>query len=146
MSDSNIGARKNHNIRNHLFVVYGVINDVLKKKKGCIDVQIYDLIKAFDNLWLEDTINDKYENTEKTLQNDKLALLYRASERNSVAVKTPVGLTNRIYMTNIVQQGGTWGPIKCSNSIDKVGKKFEKIRIIKAMISKGKLHFSPHTF
>ena len=34
MSDSNIGARKDKNIRNHLFIVYGVINSVLNGKEG----------------------------------------------------------------------------------------------------------------
>ena len=28
MSDSNIGARRNKNVRNHLFIVYGVISSV----------------------------------------------------------------------------------------------------------------------
>ena len=30
MSDSNIGARRNKNVRNHLFIVYGIINSVVK--------------------------------------------------------------------------------------------------------------------
>ena len=32
MSDSNIGARRKKNIKNHLFVVYGIINSVLNEK------------------------------------------------------------------------------------------------------------------
>jgi hypothetical protein len=32
MSDSNIGARKHQNIKNHLFVVCGVINSVMNEK------------------------------------------------------------------------------------------------------------------
>ena len=38
MSDSNIGARKGKNVRNHLFIVYGVINSVLKDSRGCVDI------------------------------------------------------------------------------------------------------------
>ena len=34
MSDSNVGARRNKNIRNHLFVINGIINDVLTKSKN----------------------------------------------------------------------------------------------------------------
>jgi hypothetical protein len=34
MSDSNIGARKNKNIRNHIFVVNSVIHDLLSKKSN----------------------------------------------------------------------------------------------------------------
>ena len=29
MSDSNIGARKKKNIRNHLFIVHGIINAII---------------------------------------------------------------------------------------------------------------------
>ena len=42
MSDSNIGARKNRNVKNHLFVVYGVVNYVLQEEKSGIDICIYD--------------------------------------------------------------------------------------------------------
>ena len=43
MTDSNIGARKKRNIRNHLFILYGIINSVLKGE-SCVDIQIYDLL------------------------------------------------------------------------------------------------------
>ena len=42
---------------------------------------------------------------------------------NYVAVNTAVGLTDRVNLRNIVMQGGKWGPLKCSNTIDKIGKK-----------------------
>ena len=50
MTDSNIGARKKRNIKNHLFIVYGIINSVLKGESESVDIQIYDLVKAFDVL------------------------------------------------------------------------------------------------
>ena len=123
MSDSNIGARKKRNIRNHLFIIYGVINSVIRGNQGCIDLQIYDLIKAFDALWLEDCLNDIFDTTSEKNRNDKLALLFESSKDNQVAVKTAVGMTSRVNMPKVVQQGGTWGPMLCSNSIDTVGKK-----------------------
>jgi hypothetical protein len=43
MSDSNIGARKQKNIRNHIFVVNSVIHDVLSKKSNKpIDIMVLD--------------------------------------------------------------------------------------------------------
>ena len=36
MSDSNVGARKHKNIRNHLFVINGIINDVIVKRKNLL--------------------------------------------------------------------------------------------------------------
>jgi hypothetical protein len=37
MTDSNIGARKKRNIRNHLMIIYGVINSVIKGGEDCVD-------------------------------------------------------------------------------------------------------------
>ena len=123
MSDSNIGARKGRNVKNHLFIIYGIINSVIKGKEPCIDVQIYDLEKAFDALWLEDCMLDAYDSLSKENRDEKLALLYESNKENLVAVNTAVGLTDRINIPKIVQQGGTWGPCLCSNSVDTIGKK-----------------------
>ena len=57
MSDSNIGARRGKNVKFHLFMIYGIINNVLNEVKMDIDIQIYDLVKAFDILWLDDCMN-----------------------------------------------------------------------------------------
>ena len=95
MSDSNIGARRSRNIKNHLFIVYGVINSVLKGESGCIDINIYDLIKAFDVLWLADSMNDLSDNLPEQEHDDKLGLIYQASKKNMVAVNTGVGQTDR---------------------------------------------------
>jgi hypothetical protein len=50
MSDSNIGARKNKNIRNHIFVVNSIIHDVLSKKSNKpIDLMVLDYKQMFDS-------------------------------------------------------------------------------------------------
>ena len=123
MSDSNIGARKGRNVKDHLFIIYGIINSVINGKETCIDVQIYDLEKAFDALWLEDCLIDLFDTIPKNNRDEKLALLYESNKDNLVAVSTAIGLTDRINMPRIVQQGGTWGPSLCSNSVDTIGKK-----------------------
>ena len=53
----------------------------------------------------------------------KLALLYEGNRNNQVAINTAVGQTDRVNIPLVVRQGGTWGPMKCSNSIDTIGKK-----------------------
>ena len=85
-------------------------------------LDIYDLVTAFDSLSLEETENDLYD----SLEDDKLALLYSSNIRNLVSVKTPVGITKRIDIPRIVQQGGSWGPISCSNTIDTIGKECKR--------------------
>ena len=123
MSDSNIGARKQRNIRDHLFVLYAVINSVIKGGEECIDVQVYDIQKAFDSLWLDESFNDIYDALPQNKRDDKLSLLYNTNKRNLVAVNTPAGLSTRIDMPSIIQQGGVWGSILCSNTIDTIGRK-----------------------
>ena len=122
MSDSNIGARKKKNVRNHLFIVYGVITSVLRENRGCVDIQIYDLVQAFDSLWLQDCMNELYDCLPANQRDRKLALIYQTNMNNLVAVNTPVGQTDRVNMPQIVQQGGGWGPMECSVSIDKLGR------------------------
>ena len=123
MSDSNIGARKGRHSKNHLFLLYGIVNHVLHESKSNIDICIYDIEKCFDALWLEDCANDLFDSLPSKLRNDKLALVYETNRNNFVAVKTAVGLTERVNVENIVTQGGVFGPIECSNSIDQIGKK-----------------------
>ena len=108
MSPSNIGARKKRNIRNHLLIIYGIINSVVNGNEEPVDLQIYDLVKCFDALWLDDCLNDVYDTVGVSSHNDKLALLYEANQENLVSVKsTAIGQTERENMPNIVQQGGT---------------------------------------
>ena len=47
MSCSNIGARKGRNIRDHLFVLNGVLNEALQDKSKNIDIQIMDIEICF---------------------------------------------------------------------------------------------------
>ena len=104
MSDPNIGARRGKNIKNHLFIIYAIINSVLVEEKSCIDIQIYDLIKAFDRLWLEDCMNDLYDSLPGEQRDDKLALIYQGNTKYLVAVNTAVGLTERVNIENIAKR------------------------------------------
>ena len=61
MSPSNIGARKGRNVRDHLFVINAILQEVNKNKKDT-DIQIYDVKSAFDKLWSNETSNDVFDN------------------------------------------------------------------------------------
>ena len=122
MSVSNIGARSQRNIRDHLFVVYAVINSVIHGDAKPIDIQIYDVEKCFDKLWLEDTMLDLVDTLPDCDRDDKIALVYKLNQENSIAIKTPFGLTDRFVINDVVMQGGKWGPLQCSNTIDQIGK------------------------
>ena len=66
---------------------------------------------------------DAYNTLPSSARDDKIAVLYESNKENLVAVNTAVGLTERVSIPKIVQQGGTWGPCLCSNSVDTLGKK-----------------------
>ena len=68
-------------------------------------------------------MNGMYDSLPSEQQDDKLGLIYESNVNNLVAVNTPVGQTDRVNINKIVTQGGTFGPIECSNSIDTIGEK-----------------------
>ena len=51
MSGSNIGARKHRNVRDHLFIIHGVINAVIQGDDKCIDIQVNDLKPLMPSGW-----------------------------------------------------------------------------------------------
>ena len=118
MSDSNVGARKKRNIRDHLFTLYATINDAIRNKKN-IDIQYYDIAKCFDSMWTEETMNDYYD---VGVDNDKFALISLMNKKCSVKVKTPVGDTKRFEMEQIEMQGTVSAPLKCAVTIETLGK------------------------
>ena len=120
MSDCQMGARKKKGCKNNIFIINGIIHDVLKSKKNNpVLLQIYDYQQMFDSIDLEEALSDIYDTG---VDDDTLALLYQANKEIHMAVKTPGGLTNRQVLRNIVLQGDTWGSILASVQVDKIGK------------------------
>ena len=73
---------------------------------------MYDLVKAFDRLWLDECMNDLYDSLPSDQCDDKLALIYQANIENKVAVNTAVGLTSRVNIPKIVTQGGVFDSVQ----------------------------------
>ena len=79
-------AHKGRNIRDHIFVLIAVMNNIRKEKlKKNIDLGIYDIEKCFDKLWAQECYNDLYDNG---FNNDKLPLLYQENINANITVKT----------------------------------------------------------
>ena len=74
MSDSNVGARKSKNIGNHIFVLNGVINEVINNKNLSVDISILDYRQCFDSMWLSESVNDLWE---AGIKDNNLALIYK---------------------------------------------------------------------
>ena len=120
MSDCQMGARKGKGCRNNIFILNGIIHEVMKSKRmKPVLFQIYDYKQMFDSIDLEEAISDLFD---VGMQDDTLVLVYKANKEIYMAVKTPTGLTERQTLENIVLQGDTWGSILASVQVDSIGK------------------------
>ena len=120
MSDSNIGARKKKNIRNHIFIVNSVLHDVLSsKKKEPIDIMVLDFKQMFDSECFFECLNDVFE---AGVNDDYFPLIYEANKEAFVAVQTPSGLSERVKISELVMQGDVMAPLISSLLVDTMGK------------------------
>ena len=120
MSDCQMGGRKNKGCKNNLFIINGIIHEVLKSKKmKPVMLQFYDYSQMFDSINLEQAISDIFDTG---VNDDNLVLLYKANCEVDMAVRTTDGLSERQMLENIVLQGDTWGSILASNQVDMIGK------------------------
>ena len=71
MSDSNVGGRKGRSIRDHLFIVNGILHEHSNSKTNPISIQMVDYKNCFDSLWQDDITNELFD---AGVQDDKLAL------------------------------------------------------------------------
>ena len=91
LTDSNVGGRKGRGIRDNLFVINAITNSVKNGSDEPCDVQVFDVEKCFDSLWVQECVNTLYENG---FNNDKLVLLYEETKNAKIAIKTPNGTTS----------------------------------------------------
>ena len=83
MSDSNVGGRKGRNIRDNLFIIYGIINQAIKDGTD-IDINLFDIEKCFDAMWYKETMNDMWD---VGVQDDRFALMAKMNEKCSIGIK-----------------------------------------------------------
>ena len=120
ISDCQMGGRKGKGCKTNIWIINGIIHETLRRKKNKpVVLQIYDYAQMFDSINLEEAINDIYN---AGLDDENLALIFKANEEIHMAVKTPGGLTTRQILKNIVLQGDTWGSISASVRVDSIAK------------------------
>ena len=79
MCDSNVGGRRGRSVKDHLFMVNGVILDHNKSKDKPVTFQIPDYMLCFDSMWFEEVTNELIE---AGIKDDKLALIAKINESN----------------------------------------------------------------
>ena len=85
LTDANVGARKERNIRDNLFVINAITNSITNGNEDACEVQAYDNYKCFDSLWAQDCINDIFD---AGCVDDRLAMLHLANQSAKIALKT----------------------------------------------------------
>ena len=119
-----MGGRKAKNCKNNIFIINGIIHDVLKTKRNKpVLLQIYDYAQMFDSMNLQKAICDIYD---AGLSDENLILVQKANQEVQMAVNTPSGLTDRQTIKDSVLQGDTLGSLLASVQVDTIGQECEK--------------------
>ena len=82
-------------------------------------ITFYDIEKCFDSLWLEDCINSLWD---LRVKDDTLFLIYLMNTKANVTIKTPMGDTYPLILSNLVKQGTVLGPVLNNCSLDRFSK------------------------
>ena len=96
--------------------LYSYENEYLNKE---LLIAFYDLEKCSDSLWLEDCINSLWA---LGVKDDTLFLIYLMNTEASVTIKTPMGDTCPLILSNLVKQGTVLGPLLNNYSLDRFSK------------------------
>ena len=124
MSDCQMGGRKGKGCKSNVWIINGIIHEVLKSTRmKPIQLQIYDYKQMFDSMDLEEAICDIFD---VGVDDDSLVLIYKANKEIKMSVKTTSGLTERQTLEDIVLQGDTFGSILASVQVDAIGKDVEE--------------------
>ena len=119
ISECQMGGRRNKGCKNNIFIINGIIHEVLRSKNNKpIVIQYYDYKQMFDSINLKEAINDIFDTG---LKDEHLSILYKANEEIHMAVKTPRGLTERQKVKDIVLQGDKFSSLLASVQVDKIG-------------------------
>ena len=95
------------------------MNSVINGKEAPIQIQVQDVNKCFDKLWLQETTNALYE---AGLINHMLNLLYLENKSAKVAIQIYNNLTKIFSVKNVELQGSVWKSLKCTSSMDRLNK------------------------
>ena len=127
MSDCQMGGRKDKGCRNNIFIINGIIHDVMSaRNKEPVLLQIYDYRQMFDAIFLEEAISDLYD---AGCKDDNLSLIYQANNEITMSVNTPHGQTQEQTLNDVVLQGDTWGSLLASVQVDSICQEVDKSRL-----------------
>ena len=83
-----------------LFILKSIINHANYLGKE-LWLTFYDIEKCFDSLWLEDCINSLWD---LGVKDDILCWIYLMNIKATVTIKTPLGDTDPLFLSNFAKQ------------------------------------------
>ena len=97
------------------------MNNVINNKDtNDVDLESYDVAKCFDKMEYQNTAIDLFN---AGVQDDRFVAIANSNKKCDVAIKTPWGkTTKRTTLEKIEMQGTVLPGLKCSISIDTLGK------------------------
>ena len=116
------GGMKGKGAVDNLFILRGIINHANYLGKE-LWLTFYDTEKCFDSLWLEDCINSLWH---LDVKDDILCLIYLMNIKATVTIKTPLGDTDPLFLSNFVKQGTV---LLNKLSTDSIGYNFGSVQI-----------------
>ena len=98
--------------------MYSVVNEILNSKDTVeIDLVFYDVTQAYDSLWMEHSLLDLFNTGVK---NNVINLLHKLNKKATIQIKTPVGISDKMEIKDIIMQGETISSIVCTTTVDKI--------------------------
>ena len=112
------GGMKGKGVVDSLFILRATVNHAKYLNKELL-ITFYDIEKCFDSLWLENCINSLWD---LGVKDDTLFLIYLMNTKASVTIKTPMGDTYPLILSNLVKQGTVLGLVINNCSLDRFSK------------------------
>ena len=123
MSETNIGGRKGRRSIDNVFILNGIICDVLSSKRNkSIVIQSIDYKQMFDGIILEDALMDLFD---LGIEDDTLNILHAANKNIKFSVKSSNGVTEESEISSSVLQGDVWSPSMAAVDVERMGKDVE---------------------
>ena len=94
-----------------------VIHETVTTKAKPIDLAILDYKQACDSMSVEVIMLDMYD---IGVTDNKLNLINACDNEAMVSIKTPVGLTERVKVSNTIAQGDVNSTVKCAISVNDI--------------------------
>ena len=119
LSCSNAGGRRGRGIRDQLFIIYGLMTDVVYGKSENMVIQSIDVVQCFDKLNFAEMHNDLWDTQ---IKDDKFALIVNLDKTSNAIIRTPVGESKPLKLNDTIMQGSVSSSLKCSTQVDTLGR------------------------